>query len=216
MTTLQRNQLVWLSTAGWQQVLARAWDAQAQSILGYWHRHQLPLVVCSQRVFENPQTISLGLPAPLQWDRRRLALEVAAADIERTATFPPLTPGLLPPTDTATLLNFLHHIEVLQVPVRVYGSYGWQQLTGLPCVRESSDLDLLIPVPDADTAGQVVWLLQGLQLGCRVDGELLFPEGQAVAWREFAQLISGKVERVLVKHRMGVQLNGMSGLRTLP
>jgi phosphoribosyl-dephospho-CoA transferase len=139
-----------------------------------------------------------------------------AADIERAGDFPLLTRGLLVPADTAPLHNFLHRLAELHVPARVYGSYGWQQLTGLPCVRDSSDLDLLIAVPDMDTAGQVVWLLRGLQLVCRVDGELLFPNGQAVAWREFGQLIGGKVEHVLVKHRRGVHMAGMAHLLAVP
>ena len=216
MTALQRNQLVWLSDAAWRRVLARDWDLQAQDILKHWHTQQLPLVVCRQRVPENSTSLSLGLPAPLQWDRRKLALEVATADIERVGHFPLLNPRLLGPESAASLQNFLHHLSVLNVPTRVYGSYGWQRLTGLPCVRDSSDLDLLIAVPDPGTAGQVVWLLQGLHLPCRVDGELLFPDGQAVAWREYAQLIGGKVEQVLVKHRTGVHLAGVAHLQALP
>jgi phosphoribosyl-dephospho-CoA transferase len=81
-------------------------------------------------------------------------------------------------------------------------------------VRAGSDLDLLAHVADLDTAGQVVWLLQGLQLQHRVDGELVFPGGWAIAWREYAQLIGGKVEQVLVKHRRGVQLLDMAALRS--
>jgi phosphoribosyl-dephospho-CoA transferase len=215
MRAPHRNQLVWLTEAAWLQVRARAWDAQAHSILAHWHTAQLPWVVCRQRVPESPHSISLGLPAPLQWERRKLALDVVAEDIERVDEFPLLKPGLLGPADAAPLQNFLHHLAVLHAPTRVYGSYGWQQLTGLPCVRDGSDLDLLIAVPDMGTAGQVVWLLRGLQLACAVDGELLFPDGQAVAWREYAQLIGGKVEQVLVKHRNGVHLAGMAHLQGL-
>ena len=216
MREVHRNQLVWLSDAAWQQVLARAWDGQAQDLLTHWHLQQLPLVVCRQRVPHSAHTHSLGLPAPLQWERRKLALEVADADIERVGDFPLLKPELLGPHGAGSLQNFLQHLAVLDVPARVYGSYGWQLLTGLPCVRNSSDLDLIIPVPDVDVAGQVVWLLRGLHLACRVDGELLFPDGHAVAWREYAQLIGGKVEQVLVKHRSGVQLAGMAYLQALP
>ena len=216
MRAPHRNQLVWLSDVAWLRVLSRAWDAQAQAILQHWQAKQLPLVVCRQRVPESSHTISLGLPAPLQWERRKLALEVAATDIARVNCFPLLSAGLLGPADAAALQHFLHHLAVLHVPARVFGSYGWQLLTGLPCVRDGSDLDLILPVPDSDTAGQVVWLLRGLQLSSRVDGELLFPDGQAVAWREYAQLIGGKVEQVLVKHRSGVQLAGMAYLQALP
>jgi phosphoribosyl-dephospho-CoA transferase len=216
MRTLHRNQLVWLTEAAWVEVRARAWDAQAQSILAHWHAGQLPLVVCRQRSPDSHQSISLGLPAPLQWERRKLALEVLEADIERLGNFPMLNSGLLGTADATALKNFLQHLEALHVCARVYGSYGWQQLSGMTCVRNSSDLDLLINVPDLDTAGQVVWLLQGLHLACRVDGELLFADGQAVAWREFAQLIGGKVEQVLVKHCHGVHMAAMAQLQAVP
>jgi phosphoribosyl-dephospho-CoA transferase len=216
MRVPHRNQLVWLTDAAWHQVRARAWDDQAQSLLSHWHTAQFPLVVCRQRVPQSPQSISLGLPAPLQWDRRKIALDVLASDIARVGEFPVLSPGLLGPVGEAPLQNLLHHLDELQASARVFGSYGWQQLTGLPCVRESSDLDLLLAVPDLDTAAEVVWLLQGLHLVCRVDGELLFANGQAVAWREFAQLIGGKVEQVLVKHRNGVHMADMAQLQAVP
>ncbi len=214
MAVLQRNQLVCLHDSVWQKLLAGAWDAQAQSLLMHWRTGQLPLVVCRQRALEHPTTVSLGLPAPLQWDRRKLALEVALQDIARVATFPLLRDIALSPSDAVQVQDFLLHTDALQTRVEVYGSYGWQRLTGLPCVRVGSDLDLLAHVPDLDTAGQLVWLLQGLQLVCRVDGELVFPGGWAVAWREYAQLMGAKVEQVLVKHRSGVQLLGMAELRS--
>ena len=214
-TALQRNQLVWLSEPAWQALLARPWDAQAQAILHCWQAAQLPLVVCRQRLPDSPQRISLGLPAPLQWERRKLALELPLGAIARAGNFPLLRSIPLGPADAAQVQGLLLHTDALQVVVQVYGSYGWQWLCGLPCVRASSDLDLLIHVADLDTAGQMVWLLQGLQLDCRVDGELVFPGGWAVAWREYAQLIGGKVEQVLVKHRTGVQLLGLAALRSL-
>ena len=214
MRVLQRNQLVCLHDSVWQKLLAGVWDAQAQNLLMHWRTAQLPLVVCRQRAIESSTTVSLGLPAPLQWDRRKLALELALKNIARVATFPLLRDIALSPADCVQVQDFLLHTDALQARVEVYGSYGWQRLTGLPCVRVGSDLDLLAHVPDLDTAGQLVWLLQGLQLVCRVDGELVFPGGWAVAWREYAQLMGGKVEQVLVKHRTGVQLLGMSELRS--
>ena len=33
----------------------------------------------------------------------------------------------------------------------------------------------------------------------RIDGELVFPAGHAVAWREMAQLLEGQVPQVLVR-----------------
>jgi phosphoribosyl-dephospho-CoA transferase len=213
MTALQRNQLVWLGDAAWQRMLAREWDAQAHSLLSHWHSQSLPLVVCRQRVPGGPHSLCLGLPAPLQWARRRLALDAVEDDIARVGSFPLLANHALLGSHAAQLQDLLQHMEALQVRLQVYGSFGWQQLCGLPCVREGSDLDLLAHVPDLGTAGQVVWLLQGLKLQWRVDGELVFPNGWALAWREYAQLIGGKVDRVLVKERGGAQLLTMAKLR---
>lgn len=213
MSPWQRHQLVWLTDAAWQGVLSRNWDAQAQAILRHWQGQQLPLVVSSQRQAQQPHSISLGLPAPLQWERRRLALEVVEDGIARRGSFPLLSETVLPHSHAAQLQDLLQHVAALQVPLQVYGSFGWQHISGLPCVRDSSDLDLLAHVPDLGLAGQVVWLLQGLTLPWRVDGELLFPNGWALAWREYAQLIGGKVEQVLVKERSGAQMCNMVELR---
>ena len=214
MTVPQRNQLVWLCETAWQALLERDWDAQAHSVLQHWHMQQLPLVVCRQRVADSSTTISLGLPAPLQWERRKLALELPIKAIARLGNFPLLRSLALTPEDAQQVQALLLHTDALKVPVQVYGSYGWQRLSALPCVRLGSDLDLLVHVSNLDTAGQLVWLLKGLQLACRVDGELVFPGGWAVAWREYAQLRGGTVEQVLVKHRSGVQLLGMAALRS--
>jgi phosphoribosyl-dephospho-CoA transferase len=213
MGPLQRNQLVWLTGPAWQRIRACNWDTQAQTLLNHWQGQHLPLVVCRQRVPDGPHSISLGLPAPLQWERRRLALAVVQADIARVGSFPLLAANALANTHAAPLQDLLQHMDALRVQLQVYGSFGWQQLCGLPCVHDSSDLDLLAHVPDLGAAGQVVWLLQGLKLKWRVDGELVFPNGWALAWREYAQLIGGKVDRVLVKERHGAQLLGMAELR---
>lgn len=212
MNPWQRHQLVWLTEAAWQGVRSRNWDTQAQAILRHWHGQQLPLVVSSQRQTP-PHSISLGLPAPLQWERRRLALEVVEDGIARRGSFPLLVDTVLTHTHAAQLQDLLQHVAALQVPLQVYGSFGWQHISGMPCVRDSSDLDLLAHVPDLGLAGQLVWLLQGLKLPWRVDGELLFPNGWALAWREYAQLIGGKVEQVLVKQRSGAQMCNMVELR---
>ena len=211
---LQRNQLVWLHGPAWQALREQAWDAQALNLVAHWQAQDLPLVVCSQRPGVAPERLSLGLAAPLRWGRRRLALDAALPDIARVGSFPLLRSLGLDAPDQAQIDTLLLHTDALQVQLHVHGSYGWQALCGLPCVREGSDLDLQAHVPDLDTAAQVVWLLQGLQLQPRVDGELVFPGGWAIAWREYAQLISGRVAQVLVKHRTALALQDMAALRS--
>lgn len=211
MQALQRNQLVWLTDGGWQQVLARRWDAQAQTILQHWHAHRLPLVACSQRAHHTPATVSLGLPAPTRWGRRKLALEVLPQAVEHTGLFPALELVAQRHFTEPGAAQVLAHLLALQVPLQVYGSFGWQHLTSLDYVRPTSDLDLRAQVPDHASARAAARALHALQLPLRVDGELAFPDGSAIAWREYLQWLDGKVDRVLVKTRMGIQLADLAG-----
>jgi phosphoribosyl-dephospho-CoA transferase len=111
--------------------------------------------------------------------------------------------------------------QELKAQVRVYGSYGWQFLTGMPYVRAGSDLDLSVHAPDLHAALQALdWLAQTVALGevgsggrapsarlpLRVDGEIVFPQGQALAWRELQQLRQGAVAQALVKDRHSLRL----------
>ena len=151
----QRNQLVWLTPAGWQQVLARAWDAPARTVLDHWRTTQLPVVVSTQRNRQVADSISLGLPAPTQWERRKLALEVGLHDIARAGAFPSLQQVAPRAWHTANWHDFVAHMHRLQVAVQVYGSLGWQCLTGMDYVRPSSDLDVRVCVPSHAVAGEV-------------------------------------------------------------
>lgn len=203
---LQRNRLAWLHPAAWQSILARPWDSQARSVLAHWHSRALPLVLCTHRNPSSPQAISLGLPAPTQWHRRKLALEVAASDIARVGDFP--APQCAAPLAFAAphAQAFLQRMQALQVPLQVYGSYGWQWLTGLDYVRSNSDIDLIARVDSLARARAVARALQALQLPMRVDGELALPGGQALAWREFLQWDAGHSAQLLLKSRSQVQL----------
>jgi len=93
------------------------------------------------------------------------------------------------------------------VQPRVHGSYGWQRLTGLRYLLPASDIDLLLAVAGPEAADEAAGLLDAFQwAGPRVDGELIFPDGSAVAWREWMQWRRGAVDRILVKRLHGVVL----------
>ena len=207
MNTLQRNGLVWLTIPGWDRVLGGDWDAQARLILRHWALRALPLVVCRQRGENSPPTISLGLPAPSVWNRRKLALEVASDEVGRVGSFPTFE-QLEPPerrvSFAAAITEFRSNAAGFDGPIQVYGSFGWETLTGLPYVRPGSDLDLRVVVPNHEVAAAVARSLNALQLPMRVDGELAFPDGSAIAWREYFQWAEGKVDRMLVKSRISV------------
>lgn len=207
MTALQRNQLVRLTDAAWLRVLDAAWDAQAQACLAHWAQQRLPLVVTRQRP-QAEDAVCLGLPAPGRWERRRIALAVPPSDIAQHDAFPPAR-ALAPLLGTAQRRPWralCGGLAACGVAACVYGSHGWQLLTGLDHVRPGSDIDLSIVVDSPTQADAVAVLLQSWSDGLRLDGELVFTGDRAVAWREWLAWRAGRTARVLVKRLDGVAL----------
>jgi phosphoribosyl-dephospho-CoA transferase len=204
---LRRHDLVWLSADGWADVVDRAADDAAQACLAHWFEHRLPLVVGRQ--VPHAGDVALGLAAPARWERRKLALEVPPHALLYRGGFPPAADvaRLLPASARARGRDLCAQLAQLGTDARVHGSHGWQQLTGLEYLRARSDLDLHLKVVDADAADAVAKVLADESWpGPRLDGELLFPCGAAVAWREWVQWRSGRVDCVLVKRLHGVAL----------
>ncbi|HVO88469.1 MAG TPA: malonate decarboxylase holo-[acyl-carrier-protein] synthase, partial [Casimicrobiaceae bacterium] len=94
--------------------------------------------------------------------------------------------------------------------LRAYGSLAWQALSGLSYVNESSDLDVLAFASDTPALQCALLALRHAETiaPMRVDGEIVFPGGNAVAWREWAAASA----RVLVKHVRGVALCSRASL----
>lgn len=209
MTPLHRHQIAWLTDVGWQQVLAQVWDAVAQECLQYWARHRLPLVVTRQTASELPHSIALGLPAPARWDKRRITLAVPRSAVLYFDAFPPASEVLclLPLAARTPWRGLCEQLSTCHAAARVYGSYGWQRLTGLDHVHGDSDIDLCIAVSNPAQADAVAALLQGVAVPrLRLDGELVFDDGAAVAWREWAAWRAGRSNAVLVKRLLGATL----------
>ena len=212
MQALQRNQLVWLHDAAWTALAARPWDAAARTTLAHWQQHRLPLVVCRQAPCTPMQRISVGLAAPRTWATSKLALDLAPEDIQAHGEFP----SLQQVAHGTSWQSAAHDLaRALGVMAYVYGSHGWQHLSGLDYVHAESDIDLSLQVPDMGTAQAVVAQLEAAQLPMRIDGELVFAGGHAVAWREYARLLQGQTRSVMVKSRHSLQLVSLADLPTL-
>lgn len=206
MKVLARNQLVWIEPAAWAQIEARDWDAQAQEILAHWRTRRLPLVVCRQSAEAESDQVCVGLPAPQSWAKRRLALTVSLKQITACENFPTLLQLAQAYPWNAVAVDVSRSLASLGAQAHVYGSYGWQWLTGLAYVHGASDLDLSVNVSSFEMASQVVTQLDSTAFHCRLDGEIVFPQGQAIAWREMHQLLQGQTSQVLVKDRFTLQL----------
>ena len=209
MMPLRRHQIAWLSEAGWRHVQQREWDAPARNCLAHWAAKRLPLVVTRQADRAGEDSIALGLPAPGRWGRRRLALSVARRDVLYFDEFPLAGKalGLLPAPARPAWRTLCAGLKAAGANARVYGSYGWQLLSGLDHVRAGSDIDLWLSVSDADQADAAVACLQSFSSGqLRLDGELVFGDGTAVAWREWFAWRTGRVKELLVKSIDGSSL----------
>ncbi|HJW12329.1 MAG TPA: malonate decarboxylase holo-[acyl-carrier-protein] synthase, partial [Albitalea sp.] len=206
---LRRHQIAWLNDAGWRGIQARNWDAVARDCLAHWAAKRLPLVVTRQAGNARDNAISLGLPAPCRWDRRRLAISVARRDVLYFDEFPLAEKALaLVPAPARTAWRGLcSRLKDAGVGARVYGSYGWQLLSGLDHVRTGSDIDLWLSVSDAHQADAAAACLQSFSSeSLRLDGELMFGDGTAVAWREWLAWRAGRVKSLLVKAIAGSSL----------
>ena len=204
---LRRHQIAWLSDAGWRGLQAGGGDAEARDCLAHWAARRLPLVVTRQ--VEGEDEVCLGLPAPSRWGRQRLALSVARRDVLYFDEFPLAEKALalLPAGTRPAWRSLCAHLRAAGIDARVYGSYGWQLLSGLDHVRTGSDIDLWLAVGDAQQADAAAARLQTFSSELlRLDGELLFRDGAGVAWREWLAWRSGRVKGLLVKTLHGSSL----------
>jgi phosphoribosyl-dephospho-CoA transferase len=210
MLSLRRHQLARLSESAWTTVLRRPWDSQARDCLVHWATHRLPLVVTRQQADSAADgCMTLGLPSPSRWGRRRLALQVPQSAVLGFDEFPTLAEvqALLPPAARAAVRDLLDGLGACDATARVFGSYGWQAISALDHVRKDSDLDLSVGVEGAVQADAAAHALQSFDATRpRLDGELLFRDGAAVAWREWSAWRAGRARAVMVRRLDGVAL----------
>ena len=204
---LRRHELVWLSRETWLQLLAGSHEPEVLACLHHWCERGLPLVIGRQD--PGQPELELGLPTPIVWGRRKVSLRVPHGCVLYHHTFPRATEvaRLLPLAIRPQWDALITALAAGGTPPRVHGSFGWQQLTGLRYVMPGSDIDLHLSVPDVQAADAAAGRLEAFQwAGPRVDGELVFPNGSAVAWREWLQWRRGTVQQILVKRLYGVAL----------
>lgn len=216
MPPLRRHQLAFPSAGGWRRLLDEPRDDPDRECLAHWAAARLPLVVTRQpeaaRAPGSP--VRVGLPTPACWGRRPLALQIPLADIAWFGEFPLLQQvlTLLPRPARGRLQALCSELGHLGVRVRAYGSVGWQRLSGLPYLHERSDLDLWLAVDEAAQADAAVAALQrSASDALRLDGELVFVDGGAVAWREWAAWRGGRCRTLLVKRLHGAALEPSVG-----
>lgn len=205
-----RHQLVWLDASGWRAALAAALP-EHRPALQQWQQRQAPLVVRRREPDARADQICLGLPLPpdaASGHKLRIGLTVQRAHIARIKPALPLHLALAAPQPWQSLwhdalLEFVHAARPFEL--QVYGSLAMQVLTGLPYLSASSDIDLLFHPHSASQLEQGLALLADYAQRLPLDGEIIFPDDQAVAWKEW-RLACSTQAKVLVKSGAAVRL----------
>jgi phosphoribosyl-dephospho-CoA transferase len=201
-----RHDLVWLSGDGWRGALARAQPSEHDAI-ALWASRDWPAIVRRHDVGADANTVSLGIappPDPADGSKRRIALRAERRHLTRHAPPLALSDALAAAPDAWRPQLELLNAGAARYVLRSYGSLALQAITGARYLTATSDIDLLFcPV----TAGQLeagIALLSSHQASLPLDGEVMFPGGDAVAWREWRDARRGA--RVLVKRIDAVRL----------
>lgn len=210
---MRRHDLVYLRPdAVWSSPCAAAgspiWLAARQ-----WIAAGRPLVAARQ---PGGGSVVLGLTLPLAQERQRLSILVESAAIAHCR--PPLVvadcASRLPAEQAAPLTELAEQARACSAVLGVYGSLAWEALSGEAYRHAGSDIDLIC---DVATLEQFAAMLAALQfaaqrLPCRLDGEIRFPDGNAVAWREIVTNLHRPAAALLVKGPQAVGLRSLESL----
>lgn len=221
---LARHDLLFLAAGAWQEIMQQQDQQQdqqqGQQNLALWPANDWPVVVRRQTASAQVQAdnwlaVAISLPPRQNGDKPRLALQIRHNDVLRQRPALALLEmlDLLEQNEkfsrrtTATSAVDPHVVRKLSelasaaidVPLAVYGSWSWQAITALPFVRANSDIDVLFAPRSRRQLAQGLDLLQHFAKTLPLDGEIVFPSGDAVAWREWLQHEAALEQTVLVK-----------------
>jgi phosphoribosyl-dephospho-CoA transferase len=220
-----RHELIWLTPAAWSAQLAGLPDAAsvstavpagaARDALLRWRDNDWPLIVRRSEPDAPDDIVCAGLAAPpdaATGARLRIPLRVDASHIVRHERPLPLL-AVVHAAPSAWQSAFATLADLAAgYDMRVYGSFALQALTGLPYLRASSDIDIAFYPQDAAQLDAGVTLLATHAAQLPLDGEIIFPSGQAVSWKEWHATRDSSA-RVLVKAASAVHLRTPDALR---
>jgi phosphoribosyl-dephospho-CoA transferase len=166
---------------------------------------------------EDPQLVPAGIPLPPAAGKRRVPLLIPPEGILQGSSPPSLyatarvaEPAWRPTIDALVAVGARSDVEP-----SVFGSFLWQYLTGVAYLSPHSDLDVLWPIPAQVDVLSLVSRIAAVQRNAplRIDGEVIFPDGSAVNWRELWNVhCTSDRGGVLAKSIHGVRLVDMASL----
>jgi phosphoribosyl-dephospho-CoA transferase len=210
----RRHDWVWLAK-DWRHVGASPGDDDVEQ-MRIWTQADRPLIVARQLAEDGPGALRLGLALP---GKRRVALVVERAAVLRRSGGPSLARAVdaINAECCDRLRQLARELQAIGEEARVFGSFAWQFFASdaaLVYITEASDIDLLLRPKSWTSAIMLCTLLQrfeALHPSPRLDGELMLPDGDCVAWREFRSL----PRHVLAKGPREVRLRALTDIRAL-
>ena len=201
---LRRHDLLHIAPGAWEEALRSRSDLAGIELLDGWADAGWPVIVRRRDDGDQEGTIPVAVPLPRAARRTGVALALPPVAVSGRRA-----PMSLEDVRAVTPRAWHESIDALVAagarhrsrPI-AFGSVLWQALTGLSYVGATSDLDLAWPVDPTTDITSLVELLRDLDRNAtpRIDGELIFPDGGAVSWRELARgprlVIVKRVDRI--------------------
>lgn len=208
---IDRHNRVWLSAQGWKHVLQSAPPAFHEHIRA-WSQADWPVIARRADADADNDEVCLGLAMPPQpgcGSKPRISLRVGKTDVVRV--LPPVAleslTAVIPKKWRAAYALLLQDASASQLSFQAFGSVALQAVTGLAYITPSSDIDLLFYPTRRSQLRQALSLLEKHAVHLPIDGEFVFPTGDAVSWKEWGQATgAGNGPRVLAKGRQSVRL----------
>jgi phosphoribosyl-dephospho-CoA transferase len=216
---IARHDFIWVNRHSRGHVADRIGDPHLCAVVRAWLTAARPLIVRQQPgpLSAKAERLAAGLPLPPSLGKRRIALNINAREVNRVAPPPALASVIasLPAAWKAPTAQLCHAGADIGIEFQVFGSAAWQALTALPYLTATSDLDLLWRPSHRSQLEDGMRLVQTWErtTGVRADGEIVFGQDFAVAWREW--LRRDEQKHVLVKQTLGPSLRKSCDLLAL-
>jgi phosphoribosyl-dephospho-CoA transferase len=200
----------------WAAALARCPSVADLPLMGAWADRGWPVIVRRRAEAEDPGLVPIGVPLPPAAGKRRVAL-LLPPDCVLQRSSPSSLFSAARVADLgwrSTIASLLALGARMGVEPSAFGSLLWEHLTGLAYLSQHSDLDVLWPVPAGFDVLSLVFSIAEVERAAplRIDGEVIFPDGSAVNWRE---LWSAYRDRNRAKDRTRVLAKTLEGVRLL-
>jgi phosphoribosyl-dephospho-CoA transferase len=193
---LARHNLVFLSQAGWGAA-SHGRPEPEQTAMQRWHDNAWPAVVRRAEggdggAADSEKMASLALslpPDPVNGNKSRVGFRVATRHVLRVVAPVTLTHALpaAPGAWQADLRALDAAATSIGLRFHVFGSLAWQAITGWQYVGPRSDIDLLWYPSRRHELEAGLRLLSRHAAALPLDGEIIFPDGSGVAWKEWLQ-----------------------------